>query len=99
MSKYFAFYQGKYRDWKFKVDSDGFRHCFYLDEILIGHLFKYRKNEWAVVPAHPTGLGGSVSGFRSRHSAAEFALQFMKAINEPTNKKNEWKLTVTPPDA
>jgi hypothetical protein len=81
MGKYFANYKGKNRDWKFKVDDKGFRHCFYLDEFLIGQLFKMSNNKWSCVPSEPMGLDGPVRGFASRHDAAEYALQVMRFKN------------------
>ena len=81
MSKYFAYYKGKYRDWKFKVDNNGRRHCFYLDEFLIGQLFKSSNNKWSCVPSKHIGLDGPVCGFASRHDAAEYALQVMRFKN------------------
>jgi hypothetical protein len=85
MGKYFAHYKGEYRDWRFKVDMEGHRHCFYLDEFLIGQLFKSRADKWDCVPNQPMGLDGPVCGFASRHDAAEYALQVMNF----KNKQNE----------
>ena len=89
MGKYFTRYKGEIRDWRFKVDMEGCRHCFYLDDILIGQLFKRGKHNWSCVPNEHMGLDGPVCGFGSRHRAAEYALQVMRfKNNEDYEKEN-----------
>ncbi len=72
MSKWFHIVNGKGRDWKFITDPT--RTLFYLDDILVGQLFKDKRTGWG-------GFGqfaGAplVYGFKTRHACAAYILQF-----------------------
>ena len=82
MSKYFHIEDSKVLDWHFKKGNFNDSWFFYVGDIFIGQVFREKRNYFTAVSAkYPVGF--PVQGFRSRHIAAEFLLDWRRnAIGE-----------------
>ena len=69
---YSVIVDGNVLDFKYKRGFE-FSYAFYIGDILIGQVFNMGRH-WSGVSWEPHPLG-AVSGFKTRHDAAEFLLK------------------------
>lgn len=79
---YSIVHKGEVLDWNFKVDFDGFRHCFYIGNVFVGQIFKMKSKTWTIVGGRNNTY--PLHGFVSRRKAA-LALLFLEGYQ---NKEN-----------
>jgi hypothetical protein len=70
---YSCCYQGKVLDFHYKAIPSCNAYNFYIDDILIGQIFKMGKHNWTGISFHENAKG-SMGGFGTRFHASEYLL-------------------------
>lgn len=76
---YSLVYEGKVLDFHYKKQTDSI-YAFYVGDILVGQVFRMRRNQWSCVGWKGGKLEGGISiypvdGFKTRFHASDFMLK------------------------